>query len=123
MVLVDTSIWVDHLRANDETLVRLLEQGQVGIHPMIIGELACGHLRQREALLGLWQCLPQVTLARHDEVLHYLHSQQLMGKGIGWVDLHLLTSVRLTPNAWLWTRDRRLAAVAQSVGNHWLLGH
>lgn len=75
MVLVDTSIWVDHLRANDETLVRLLEQGQVSIHPMIIGELACGHLRQREALLGLWQCLPQVTLARHDEVLHYLHSQ------------------------------------------------
>lgn len=123
MVLVDTSIWVDHLRAKDETLGRLLEQGQVGIHPMIIGELACGHLRNREALLGLWQGLPQVTLAGHDEVLHYLQSQQLMAKGIGWVDLHLLTSVRLTPNAWLWTRDRRLAAVAQSVGSHWLFEH
>lgn len=123
MILVDTSIWVDHLRAKDETLVRLLEQGQVGIHPMIIGELACGHLRNRESLLGLWQGLPQVVEAGHDEVLHYLQSQQLMGKGIGWVDLHLLTSVRLTPNAWLWTGDRRLAAVAQSVGSHWLLRH
>lgn len=121
MVLVDTSIWVDHLRAKDETLVRLLEQGQVGIHPMIIGELACGHLRHREALLGLWQCLPQVLEASHDEVLHYLHSQQLMGKGIGWVDLHLLTSVRLTPNAWLWTRDKRLQMVAESLGCHYLL--
>lgn len=123
MVLVDTSVWVDHLRAKDESLVRLLEQGQVCIHPMIIGELACGHLRNREALLSLWQGLPQVLEASHGEVLHYLQSQQLMGKGIGWVDLHLLTSVRLTPNAWLWTRDTRLQAVAQSVGSHWLLEH
>lgn len=116
---MDTSVWVDHLRAKDEALVRLLEQGQVGIHPMVIGELACGHLCNREALLGQWQCLPLVMEAGHDKVLHYLQAQQLMGKGIGWVDLHLLASVCLTPNTWLWTRDKRLAAVA----NHWFVGH
>ena len=120
MVLVDTSVWVDHLRAKDTSLVGLLELGKVAIHPIIIGELACGNLANRELLLGLWQRLPHAVQASHGEALVYLHAHQLMGKGIGWVDVHLLASVRLTPGTLLWTRDKRLADRAEALGCHWL---
>lgn len=116
MILVDTSVWVDHLRHGDATLAQLLTQGQVFIHPMIIGELACGHLQNRKQLIDLWQSLPRAVEAGHEEVLLFVESHQLMGKGIGFVDVHLLTSTRLTANTRLWTRDKRLASVTQSLG-------
>jgi predicted nucleic acid-binding protein len=116
MILVDTSVWVDHLRRGDKTLTRLLTQGQVCIHPMIIGELACGHLQNRKQLIDLWQNLPCSVEASHPEVMLFVESHRLMGQGIGFVDAHLLTSTRLTANARLWTRDKRLVSVAQSLG-------
>ncbi len=119
MVLVDTSIWVDHLRSKDQQLIHLLEQGKVSIHPMIIGELACGYLHQRQQLLGLLKNLSCVTEATHDEALHCLESNQLMGKGIGFIDLHLLASTLLTSNTSLWTRDRRLDDLAATLNICW----
>lgn len=116
MILVDTSVWVDYLRNGDKTLAQLLTQGQVCIHPMIIGELACGNLQNREQLMGLWHNLPAVNMASHSEALFFLDSHKLMGKGIGWVDLHLLAASQLTSNTQLWTRDRRLAHIAETLG-------
>lgn len=123
MILVDTSVWVDHLRAKDQVLVHLLEWGKVIIHPMVIGELACGSLNNRSLLLGLWQNLPQPKAASHDEAVFFLNSKQLMGKGVGWVDVHLLASVFLTPGVQLWTRDNRLASIAHTLNCHWLNGN
>ncbi len=116
MILVDTSVWVDHLRYGDETLAQYLSQGQVHIHPMITSELACGYLQNRKQLISLWQNLPGAIEASHHEALYFLESHALMGKGIGFVDLHLLASAHLTPNTQLWTRDKRLAGIAQSLG-------
>lgn len=116
MILVDTSVWVDHLRHGDEILAQWLARGQVCIHPMITGELACGYLQNREQLISLWQNLPGAIEATHHEALFFLESHDLMGKGIGFVDLHLLTSTQLTPDTRLWTRDKRLAGIAQSLG-------
>ena len=116
MVLVDTSVWVDYLRSGDDTLARLLTQGQVCIHPMVIGELACGHLQSRTQLISLWLNLPPVVEASNDEALFFLNTHQLMGKGIGWVDLHLLATTLLSTNVTLWTRDKRLAQIAKTLG-------
>lgn len=116
MVLVDTSIWVDHLRYGDDSLSQLLIQGLVFCHPMIIGELACGNLQNRSELISMWQNLPAPTEASHQEALYLLESRLLMGKGIGYVDLHLLASCLLTTHTQLWTRDKRLATVAGSFG-------
>ena len=107
-VLVDASIWIDHLRSKDERLVSLLKQNQVLMHPMIRGELACGCLHNRSQILNLLNNLPQISEATHDEALYCLEKHQLMGKGIGFIDLHLLASTFLAKNALLWTRDRRL---------------
>jgi hypothetical protein len=115
MILVDTSVWVDHLRHGDETLAQLLYQGRIYIHPMIIGELACGHLQNRKQLIDLWQSLPLTIEATHQETMLFIESRQLMGKGIGFVDVHLLASTQLTSNTQLWTRDKRLGNVAQSL--------
>jgi len=115
MILVDTSVWVDHLRAGDYALAQLLEQGAVCVHPMIIGELACGHLQNRSRLLELLNNLAQSVPASHEETLYFLETHKLMGNGIGWVDVHLLASISLTPGCLLWTRDRRLHAVAQTL--------
>ncbi len=116
MVLVDTSVWVDYLRAGDAALVDLLNRSLVCIHPVIIGELACGNLQNRAELLSLWHNLPQVTEASHNEALLLLDNQQLMGKGIGYIDLHLLASTLLTNNTRLWTRDKRLAGLSEDLG-------
>lgn len=112
MILVDTSIWIDHLRAGDSALTRLLETGRVLAHPFVIGELALGHLHQRQPILDALRDLPQATIATDVEVQAFIDRQQLAGLGIGYVDAHLLASVQLTPGAWLWTRDKRLHAVA-----------
>ena len=116
MILADTSVWVDYLRRGDRTLAELLSQDRICIHPMIIGELACGNLRHRAQLIGLWKNLPHVAEASHDEALFCLDSHHLMGSGIGFIDLHLLASALLTPGTLLWTHDRRLKLLAQSLG-------
>lgn len=115
MILVDTSIWVDHLRRGSAGLVDLLDAGEVLCHPFVIGELSLGHLRRRVEILALLASLPSATLARHDEVLSFVESRQLAGSGVGWVDAHLLASAALA-SVPIWTADRRLAATAHSLG-------
>lgn len=114
MILVDTSVWVDHFRHTAGLLQDLLSSGQVLTHPFVIGELSCGNLGHRDQILGLLQALPQAQLAAHEEVLHLVNSKTLHGKGLGWVDAHLLASSLLSHTG-LWTKDRRLAAVARTL--------
>ena len=116
MILVDTSIWVDHLRAGHPTLVALLERGQVVAHPWVIGELALGHLSQRREVIGLLGSLPRAAVATTDEVLALVERHRLYGVGIGYVDAQLLAATRLTPDADLWTNDKRLFAAASRLG-------
>ena len=116
MILVDTSVWVDHLRSGVEDLKEELERGAVLMHPFILGELACGNLRDRTSLLGLLANLPPAVVATDAETLAFIERRALYGKGIGYVDMHLLASVQLTAGATLWTRDRRLRGVAESLG-------
>ena len=115
MILVDTSVWVDHLRAPDETLTGLLEKARVLAHPFVTGEVALGYLGNRDLVLGFLQDLPQATVARDNEVLHFIGQHRLFGLGIGYVDAHLLASVRLTSGASLWTRDKRLGVIAGNL--------
>ncbi len=116
MILLDTSIWVDHLRAADAVVAGLLRDGRVLGHAFVVGELALGHLRQRAAVLGLMLALPQARVASDAEVLHLIERRGLAGFGIGYVDAHLLAATVLTPGSVLWTRDRRLRTVAGDVG-------
>ena len=116
MILVDTSVWVDHLRTGDESLAALLNSSQVSTHPFVVGELACGNLQKRAEVLALLSELPQTTVAHDDEVLYFIERQELMGRGIGYVDNHLLAAVALDGSARLWTRDKRLRAVAEALG-------
>jgi predicted nucleic acid-binding protein len=116
VIIVDTSIWVDHLRAGDEALVGLLENGRVIVHPFVIGELALGRLRQRQTVLPALQKMPQARIVTDYEVLQFIDRHQLLGVGIGYVDVHLLAAVRLTLGASLWTRDKRLHAAAKQLG-------
>ena len=118
MILADTSVWVDHLRKTDPALVVLLDSGQILCHPYILGEVALGHLRQRKAILSALQNLPQATVARDDEVLGMIDRWALYGRGIGYVDAHLLASIPLSPGALLWTRDQRLRTVAAALSLH-----
>ncbi len=115
MILVDTSAWVEHLRHGLPRLATLLQEGEVLIHPWVIGELACGNLRNRQQDLELLQCLPMATVASDAEVLLLIERDQLMDRGIGYADAHLLAAARLS-HCRLWTQDRRLAAVAQEQG-------
>jgi len=115
MILVDTSVWIDHLRSGDENLVELLNHGQVLMHPFVLGELACGNLASRAEVLGLLKQLPQSAVASEDEVLAFIEKRGLMGRGIGYVDMHLLAAVALECSARLWTRDKRLWAVADEL--------
>jgi len=115
VILVDTS-WVHHLRAKDNTLVGLLDAGQVLGHPFVTGELALGNLRRRDLVIGSLQDLPQANNATDEEVLQFIYRHALPGTGIGYVDAHLLASTRLTAGAALWTRDKRLQAAAKKLG-------
>jgi predicted nucleic acid-binding protein len=115
MILVDTSVWVDHLRRNDARLKALLEAGQVLIHSFVIGELALRNLRQREAILQSLQDLPKAVSAGDGEVLGFIDRNALFGLGIGYVDAQLLASARLSA-ALLWTHDKRLHEVAIRLG-------
>lgn len=116
MILVDTSVWVDHLRRRDARLVRALTDAQVLTHSFVIGELACGNLRQRTTVLSLLRDLPRSSVASDDEVLFFIEQHALMGRGIGYVDAHLLAAVTLSGGTKLWTRDKRLSAVAGEFG-------
>ena len=115
MILVDTSIWVDHLRASNRQLAALLEAGQVLAHPFVTGELALGRLRQRDLVLNALSDLPQAKVATDEEVRHFVDQHALFGVGIGHVDAHLLAAIRLTATAALWTRDKRLQVVADRL--------
>lgn len=112
MILVDTSIWIDHFRHGDTPLAALLDTQRVLTHPFVIGELALGTLQQRDIILSALQDLPQASVASDSEILHFIGDQSLFGLGIGYIDAHLLASARLTPDTTLWTRDKRLFAVA-----------
>lgn len=119
MILVDTSVWVDHLRSNDAALAAELREGRVLTHPFVIGELACGHLKNRHEVLDLLGSLPAAPTATHEEAMEFLERRGLMGRGIGFVDVHLLASAALASLARLWTRDRRLAKVASELRLGW----
>ena len=116
MILVDTSVWVHHLRTGEPALAYLLDHGLVLAHPWVIGELALGHLSQRHEILGLLADLPSAEIATDAEVLGLIEVEQLYGLGVGYVDAQLLAATRLTADARLWTVDKRLAVVARRLG-------
>ena len=115
MILVDTSVWIDHLRKGSPALATALEQDRVLMYPFVLGELACGNLRNRREVLRLLRDLPAAPTATHPEALDFIVRRALMGRGIGSIDVHVLASATLAAPARLWTRDRRLAAVAAEL--------
>jgi predicted nucleic acid-binding protein len=115
VILVDTSVWVEHLRRGSVGLAGELEAGQVLTHPFVIAELACGTLSNRREVLGLLARLPSAPTATNTEALDFLEARGLMGRGIGFIDVHLLASAMLAAPARLWTSDRRLAAIASEL--------
>lgn len=119
MILVDTSIWIDHLRRGDPALIELLNNNQACLHPFVLGELACGNLNNRKEVLSLLRGLPQLATATDDEVLYFIDEHELMGRGIGYIDAHLLAATQLTLPTRLWTRDRCLQQMARDLG----IGH
>jgi hypothetical protein len=116
MILLDTSVWVDHLRLGDKVVASLLDSGRVLAHPFVVGELALGNLRQRRTILSSLQDLPKASVATDREVLHFVERHTLAGLGIGYIDAHLLAATQLTTGASLWTRDRSLLRVAERLG-------
>lgn len=115
MILVDTSIWIDHLRSGDTRLAELLDRSQVLTHPFVIGELACGNLRNRDEILRLLNDLPQSPVASPAETLYFIERNRLMGLGVGYIDIHLLAATALAENTMLWTGDKRLKKVASKM--------
>jgi len=113
-VLADTSVWVDHLRYGNAGLTRLLEAGTVWAHEFVIGELACGNLARRQEILGALAELPRAQPAGHEQVLGVVETQKLMGRGLGWVDLHLLVAAAQS-GLKLWSLDKRLATAAADL--------
>jgi len=115
MVLVDTSVWVSHLHKGNTGLETLLNDGEVVCHPFIVGELACGNLKNRSEILSLLRALPMAAQAEHEEVMQFVENYRLMGKGLGYIDMHLLASALLT-KVQLWTLDRKLKCVSLELG-------
>ena len=112
MILVDTSVWVDHLREKDDQLASLLLANQVMVHPFIIGEIAVGNLKNRQRVLTTLEGLPTAPIASHEEIMRMIQSHSLFGLGIGYIDIHLLASAKLAAGTHLWTRDQRLDAAS-----------
>jgi predicted nucleic acid-binding protein len=116
MILVDSPVWVDHLRAGDGILADLLDRGEVACHPFVIGELALGNLHQRGVVIKALRNLPKTLVASDAEVHILIERQKLFGAGIGYVDAHLLAATLVTTDVRLWTRDKRLNVVAERLG-------
>jgi predicted nucleic acid-binding protein len=114
VILVDTSVWIDHLRHGNQRLAQSLHDAQVLVHPFVIGEMACGTLRARREILSLLARLPTVRAVSHEEALHFLETRTLSGRGLGWIDMHLVAAAVASRVAF-WTLDRRLAAVYSLV--------
>jgi predicted nucleic acid-binding protein len=114
MILVDTSVWIEHLRGGSARLKTLLFDGQVLCHPFILGELACGTLQRRGEILGMLKTLPEAHVVEHEGILSFLEARRLYGRGVGWVDAHLLASALLTGCA-LWTLDKPLRRAAAAL--------
>jgi predicted nucleic acid-binding protein len=115
MILADTSVWIDHMRGRQPHFGAALENELVLAHPFVIGELACGNLRNREEVLTLLGDLPLAPIATDAEALAFIERRSLMGSGLGYIDVHLLASAALSGSARLWTNDRRLTAVADRL--------
>jgi predicted nucleic acid-binding protein len=114
VLLADTSVWIDHFRRGNATLVTSLNDGQVATHPFVIGELACGQLHARRKILSLLAGLPASSEVTHEEAMLFADTHHLYGRGLGWIDIHLLASVAIS-NIALWTLDRRLAAAHANI--------
>jgi predicted nucleic acid-binding protein len=114
MILIDTSVWIEHFRAGSDRLKSLLLNEQILCHPFVVGELACGMLQKRREILSMLKALPQAHLLEHEEVLGFLEERRLYGRGIGWMDAHLLASTLLTGCA-LWTFDKPLRRAAAAL--------
>ena len=114
MVLVDTSIWITFFREGFSPFQDLLMEGKVACHPFVIGKLACGNIKNREEILTLLEALPKTELAGHDEILYFIEQHQLMGKGLGYIDVHLLASTKLS-GLYLWTKDNNLKNAAEEL--------
>jgi len=114
VILVDTSVWIDHFRSSNSLLVELLEQEQVITHPFILGEVACGNLKKRREIVALMQALPTVRRADEDEILFFIEQRALMGRGIGLIDVHLLASCLMQP-CMIWTADKQLRTVSEEL--------
>ena len=113
MILVDSSVWIDHLRTANQTIVTLTRRGELATHSLVIGELAMGSIRDQANLLFRMQKLPSLRTAEDEEVLTFVERRKLYGREIGYIDAHLLFSVVLTKGASLWTRDKRLREIAE----------
>jgi len=116
MILVDTSVWIDHLNASDPVLVSLLTDARVVAHPYVIAEIALGSLRDRDSVLGALRDLPHAPVATPEETLFLIEREKLFNRGIGYVHTSLLASARLQPGLAIWTRDKRLGKAAEELG-------
>jgi hypothetical protein len=114
MILTDTSVWIEHFRTGNNKLITLLNEGQVSCHPFIVGELACGNIKNRDEILSMLAALPGTPVADHEEIIHFISRHKLHGKGIGLIDAHLLASALLSSSK-LWTLDKSLASVAKTL--------
>jgi len=115
MILVDTSVWINHLRVGEDRLGALLHSGQVLTHPFVIGELACGNIHNRADVLKLLKNLPQAPVASQEEILYFVENNKMMGRGIGFIDAHLMASAALAEASRIWTHDKRFERVAADL--------
>jgi predicted nucleic acid-binding protein len=123
MILVDTSVWIDHIHASDPVLSSLLAEERVLVHPYVIGEISLGSLRDRDVVLGALLDLPRAPVATPEETFYLIEREGLFNRGIGYVDTSLLASVRLQPGVTIWTRDKRLKKVADELNLNAVLAH
>ncbi|MGH8035829.1 MAG: type II toxin-antitoxin system VapC family toxin [Lysobacterales bacterium] len=119
MILVDTSVWIDHLRSGSTELSALLIKLEVLMHPLVIGEVACGNLNNRALVLKLMRGLPQVKVATDAETLYFIEQRRLMGRGMGYIDAQLLAAAAMTPPCKIWTRDKNLDRITSELGLAW----
>jgi predicted nucleic acid-binding protein len=115
LVLADTSIWIDHFRRSNFQLARLLDRGDIVMHPFVIGELVLGKVTKIAEMIDFFHLLPKTIVASADEILEFISKRKLSGSGIGYVDVHLLAAAALMPETLVWTRDKKLRAAAQTL--------